>query len=203
MDSDLDSEVSLIVFKTKDNFILPMSTDHTSESLLIQTLLESTDLSDPISIPTNKESLELLYDYMKHSTDNKPNISLIEKPAMKPIYEYLNDDYYIDFFPDTIKKCQFFYNLSDYFGMIDLNKIIVGHISYLLNCKYRYDKIEDHLKISSYRNLQKVFNVKKDEFVGMTKEEIEEYVNNQKKLWKTFLNHPSPEIIPDHHQDSL
>lgn len=197
MDSDLDSEFSTIIFKTKDDVIVSMSTEYTSDSLFIQTLIESSNLSDEIVIPTTKEYLELLYSYMKHSTNNKPNINLIEKPAMKPVHEYLEDDWYIDFFPDTIKKCQYFYNLADYFGLPDLCKIILGHISYLLNCEYRHDKIEDHLDIWKKEGSQQIYDIKKDEFVKMTKEEIEEYVNDQKKLWKTFLNRTPPEINLD------
>lgn len=193
---DNEHEFLTFLFQTIDNTIFPISTEYTSESLLIKILEECSENKEPIPIQTSKEDFELMYSYMKYSTLNKPNIDLIEKPAMKPVHEYLQDNWYINFFPETIKKCQYFYNLADYFGLPDLSKIILGHISYLLNCKYRHENIEKHLTIGNYKQLQQVFNVKKEEFEGMTKKENEEYVNNQRKLWNTFLN-PDPEINLD------
>ena len=174
------------IFNTTNNVLVNISSEFTSESQLIEYLI--TLKSDgPIQLKVNSDDLELIYSYMKHTKLNKPNIELIEKPAMKQIQEYFSDNWYNNFFPEILKNCQMLYNSADYLGMTDLCKIIVGHIGYKLNNLEDRNDVKNELLFPDENinvNVKKVFNLEENQFENMTEDEISKYVKNQGKNWE-------------------
>ena len=187
MEDNLDSEkFETRVIKTTDNILINISTEFTSESKLIETLM-TMESDGPIQLNVKSEELELIVSYMKYSKLNKPNIDLIEKPAMKSIPEYFSDNWYSNFFPVELKKCQFLYNAADYLGMTDFCKIVVAHIGYKLNNLEDRKDVKKEILLPDekvFKNRQKVFNVDKVQFESMTEKEISEYVKKQSEKWK-------------------
>jgi hypothetical protein len=151
-------------------------------------ILSELESDDPIRLNVYSEEFKLIYDYMKHIKLSKPNIDLIEKPANRSISEYFSDNWYINFFPTNLKKCQILYNTADYLGMSDLCKIILGHIGYSLNKLENREDVKDEILLPEQSEVNNVcYNINSDKFEKMTKEEITKYVKEQSEKWKICI----------------
>jgi len=180
-----------IKIQTTDNQIITINTKFTKESDLIQYLLTCEKDENPIKMNISSEYLEIIHTYMKYSYSHKSNIDLIEKPAMKSISEYFSDDWYNQFFPNTLLKCQMLYDSANYLLMTELCKIIVGHIGFMLNHLEDRNQINQVIllpeDIPFNETLKRVYHIDQNKFINMTEDDILKYIKDQAKKWKLCI----------------
>jgi len=152
------------------------------ESELLTIILKENEDTKELKLDFEINDLKLIYSYMKHSFLNSPRIENIEKPAVKPIEEYLEDDWYKDFFPKNLRNAQKLYNVADFLAMKKLCVVLLGYISYYLNNSE--EEIESLILLPNKKNERKVYNIDDNTFIDMTEEEIKKYIENQSKKWK-------------------
>lgn len=182
-DYQKNESLKKLEIQTTNNVIIDISSEYITESEFFRLLIDL-KCENPIKLNIDSDNLKLIYSYMKYSKLNPPNIKLIEKPAIKSINEYLSDNWYIDFFPESLYNCQILFNSADYLGMNNLCKIIIGHIGYKLN-NIEDRNIKNEIMLpNNNNNIKKIFNIKTNKFENMTDNEITKYIKNQKKNWK-------------------
>jgi hypothetical protein len=148
------------------------------ESLLLQELikLETTEITLTIS----HNHIERIYEYMKYSSIHEFYITDIPKPCVFSVGTYLKDEWYDEFFSGyTYVDLQQLYTSSDYLGMTILCKLIVAHISFMLNTGLIYS-VDIPVHSVSTRN---VYNINNGVFEHMSPEYLRTYLDNEKCKW--------------------
>jgi len=171
-----------MIVKTSDHHNVTLNEEYITHAPLLMILSESNEDTElPIALPIPKKHMDKMYEYMIYTHD-KPIYMNITYPCMKPMFEYMNDDWFASWFDDDIVWWKLFYNSCDYVGMHDLCKMIVGHVGYCVNM----DKcnLNDILPDDILSTDRMIYDVNNNMFTRMTPDELQEYLNIEKNKWK-------------------
>ena len=137
----------------------------------------------------NSDYFKKIYEFMQYSYVYPSDIKLVKKPSILTLEEYLNDDWYTFYFQNlTIKQCQLFYNACDYLGMDCLCNLVLSHTSYLLNTNDN-KLITNELLLPCLPNIITIYDIDKKTFMCMNENEIELYIQKQKRKWDIIINY--------------
>lgn len=171
---------------TTDSHKIEIDKKYCIESKLLMNIFEMDNDSNEINLNIDNINFNKIYEYMKYSYNNIPNINLIEKPTIKSVSNYLSDVWYDKYF-NNITDIITFYNNIDYLFMTNLSSLFVAYIANKLNNLENKENIDQILNLNrneknDFKSKQ-IYNIENNTFEYMKIDEIPDYLNRQRKNW--------------------